>query len=278
MAFWNNKVVSITGAASGIGFALAKELSQRGAKVWLTDINAEAVAAAAETIGNGAHSSMLDVRDVEAFKAHVNEVNSTCGQLDALFNNAGIAVGGIAHELDASHYDVCTAINITGVSNGVVAAYPGMVARRSGLIVNTASAAGLLAAPSLTPYAMSKHAVVGLSKSLRIEGAEHNVQICALCPTAIDTPLIDMRNPKGTPDIWFPNLREFLTEVGGPPYPVDKFAHYAINQIEKNKGIIVAPLGARVRLALAKFLPCVVEMMGAKAYRKQLGKWGESQN
>lgn len=278
MTFWNNKAVSITGAASGIGFALAKELSQRGARVWLTDINAEAVAAAAQSIGNGARSSVLDVRSLDAFRAHIKEVNNTCGQLDALFNNAGIAVGGIAHELDASHFDVCAAINITGVSNGVVAAYPGMVARRSGLIVNTASAAGLLALPSLTPYAMSKHAVVGLSKSLRIEGAEHNVQICALCPTAIDTPLIEARNPKGTPDIWLPNVREFLTEVGGPPYPVDKFAYYAINQIEKNKGIIVAPLAARVRLALAKFLPAVVETIIARAYRKQLDKWRESKN
>ncbi|MFK7734345.1 MAG: SDR family NAD(P)-dependent oxidoreductase [Pseudomonadales bacterium] len=270
MKFWDSKIVSISGAASGIGFALAKELHSRGATVWLTDINSEAVQMAASSLGDKVRSSVLDVRDAAAFKAHVADVIESFGALDALFNNAGLGAGGLAHELDTSHFDQCAAVNITGVSNGCMAAYASMYERGAGIIVNTASAAGLLAVPGMTPYAMTKHAIVGLSKSLRIEAAERNIQVCALCPTAIDTPLLDNANPSGTPRIWMPNLRDFLTDMGGPPYPVDKFAVYALDQVEKNKGIIVAPFGARVRLKLAQVFPGVFEYMSRRAYRKQL--------
>lgn len=272
MAFWSDKVVSITGAASGIGFALAQELNRRGAMVCLTDINADAVASAADKIGGSAFSMVLDVTDANAFKAHVSDVVARCGRLDALFNNAGIGAGGMAEELDNSHYDLCAAVNITGVTNGVVAAYGVMCKQRSGILVNTASAAGLLGVPGMAPYAMTKHAVVGLTKSLRIEAAERQVQVSALCPTAIETPLLDSFNPKAATEVWIPDVREFLTDVGGPPYPVDKFAAYALDQVEKNKGIIVAPLGARVRLGLAQFFPGIVEMMSRRAYRKQLAQ------
>lgn len=142
----------------------------------------------------------------------------------------------------------------------------------SGIIVNTASAAGFLGLPGMSAYSMSKFAIVGLTKSLRFEGAECGVQISALCPTAIETPLIDGDNAPDTGQIWRPNIREYLTEVGGPPYPVDKFVDYALQQIERNQGIIIAPLGARLRLTLARFFASVVDVLTRHAYRKQLAQ------
>lgn len=270
MTFWTDKTVAVTGAGSGIGKALASALVRRGAHVWLSDINGPAAEAATREIGEGARFAALDVADSEAVTAHVQDVARQHGRIDALFNNAGIGVGGDLRELNLAHFDRSLDVNVRGVVHGILAAFPIMKAQGSGIIVNTASAAGLLGLPLMAPYAMSKHAVVGLSNSLRFEAAEHNVQMNVLCPMAIETPLLetDISRDLGAP--WRPDIRGYLTRVGGPPYPVDRFVDYALRQIERNKGIIVAPLGARLRLGFARVFPGVVERMTRSAYRDVL--------
>ena len=272
MAFWTNKSVVVTGAGSGIGKALSRALVKRGALVWLSDINGAAASQAAEEIGNGSVGAAVDVTDAAAVKAHVNGVIASHGHLDVLFNNAGIGVAGLAHELDTSHFDRAVAVNIAGVTNGFVAAYAHMANRGSGIIVNTASASGLLGIAGAAPYSMSKHAVVGLTTAARIEGAEYGVQICALCPTAIETPILDSPNPSNTPKIWRPDMRKYLTEIGGPPYPAEKFADYALKQIERNKGIIVAPLGGRLRMTVARHFPNIAYGICHRAYRRAVSR------
>lgn len=245
-------------------------LANRGAKVWLSDLNGSAAREAAEEIGKGAVGVTLDVVDAAAVEAHVGEVIAAHGHLDAIFNNAGIGIVAVADELDASHFDKSVDVNIKGVSNGFVAAYKHMAERGSGIIVNTASGAGLIAPPMMAPYATSKFAVVGMTRALRVEAAERGVQVSALCPMAIETPLLDSENPEDTSATWRPSIREYLTDIGGPPYPVDRFVTYALEQIERNKGIIVAPFGARMRIGLARFFPGLVEKIARKSYLKQL--------
>ena len=272
MTFWTDKSVVITGGGSGIGKAFAKSLVGRGAHVWLSDVNGEAAERAAAEIGERARPATLDVTDANAVAAHIQDVASTHGRIDAVFNNAGIGVGGDLRELNLDHFNRSLDVNVRGVIHGVIAAFPLMKAQGFGIIVNTASAAGLLGLPLMAPYAMSKHAVVGLSDSLRLEAAEHNIQMNVLCPMAIETPLLETDVSRELGAQWRPNIRAYLTRVGGPPYPVDRFVDYALQQVERNRGIIIAPRGARLRIMIGRLFPGLVEGLKRIAYREMLAQ------
>lgn len=269
-AFWQNKSVVITGGGSGIGKALGAGLARRGAKVWLSDVNGDSAAEAAREIGYDARSAALDVADADAVAAHIEQVVHAHGRIDAVFNNAGIGVGGDIRELNLEHFNRSIDVNIRGVIHGVMAAFPHMQAQGGGIIVNTASAAGILGLPLMAPYSMSKHAVVGLSNSLRFEAAEHGVQLNVLCPMALETPILESDISLEIGASWLPDIRSYLTKVGGAPYPVDKFVDYALRKIEHNKGVIVAPLGGRLRVAINRLFPSGVERLINKAYLETL--------
>lgn len=269
MTTFNNKTAIVTGAGSGIGLALSKELISRGAKVWLTDINEQSVQEAAKTLGDKAHAAFLDVRDTKAIQEIVDEVVAAEGSIDFLFNNAGIGVGGEMHQLSVEHFDRIIDINIRGVMNGVAAAYPIMVKQGHGCIVNTASGAGLNPLPLMTPYSMTKHAVVGLSRSLRIEGEVYGVHVNVLCPLAIDTPLLDVTGPSDLKNPMKRGARGYLSKIS-KPYPVDKFAQEALDQIAANKDIIIIPNLGRVRSFIARMAPDFVVKQLTKLYRREL--------
>lgn len=256
---WDKAAVLITGAGSGIGEALALEMSRRGAHVLVTDINGDAASAVAEQCGPLASARHLDVRDALAVSEAVEGFANSKGRLDFLFNNAGIGIAGEVQDLHMSHWERIIDINIRGVIHGINAAYPIMIAQGSGHIVNTASLAGLGPAPFLTPYAMTKHAVVGLTTSLRAEAATLGIKVSALCPAAIETPILEAKNPADLPDVgWTPNVREHLTRLGGKPYPVNKMVNEALAAIEKNQAIIVLPSKARTLWRLGRLYPALV--------------------
>jgi NAD(P)-dependent dehydrogenase (short-subunit alcohol dehydrogenase family) len=270
---WIDASVLITGAASGIGLALSEAVAKRGATVWMTDVDAQGVEKAAKVIGGKARSSTLAVRDADAVRAMVERVVAEHGSIDYLFNNAGIGLGGEAHELTNAHYDRIIDINIRGVVHGITAAYPVMTAQRSGHIVNTASMAGLVPAPLLVPYVMTKHAVVGLSLSLRAEAAGHGVRVSVLCPSAVETPILDSEMPHDLPQpAWRPNVRRYLTSFGGVPYPVDALAEDAIRGVERNRALIVTPRSARVGVLLYRLCPGFVTRQFDKALRRELSE------
>lgn len=125
----------ITGGASGIGRALGAALAAEGANVVLADVDGDAAARVASEIGGDAVGAHLDVRDREAVQALVDEVAARHGSLDLLFNNAGIALGGATHEMTGAHWDRIMDINVRGVVNGVLAAYPLMIRQGRGHIV-----------------------------------------------------------------------------------------------------------------------------------------------
>jgi NAD(P)-dependent dehydrogenase (short-subunit alcohol dehydrogenase family) len=245
-------VAIVTGGGSGIGRALSRELAKRGAVVHVTDIDAASAEKVAREIGGSAKHAKLDVRDAAAVKKVVDDA----GRVDLLFNNAGIGVGGEIQDLTLAHWDRILDVNVRGVIHGIHAVYPQMIARRSGHIVNTASMAGLAPSPLLTPYAMTKHAVVGLSVSLRAEAEAYGVRVSALCPTAVETPILDSVNPVDLGETaWRPDLREFLTKLSGTPYPVDKLATETLDAVEKNVGIIVIPGRARAMWRAYRWMP-----------------------
>jgi NAD(P)-dependent dehydrogenase (short-subunit alcohol dehydrogenase family) len=267
---WKDRSAIVTGGASGIGKALCSALSKHGVRVVVTDVDGDGAAKLASALGNGATAQHLDVRDASAFAALVERTAREHGRLDYLFNNAGIGVGGEVQELAVSHWDRVIDVNVRGVVHGVMAAYPLMLRQKSGHIVNTASMGGLVPAPLLTPYATTKHAVVGLSLSLRLEAAPLGVRVSALCPGTIDTPLLDRNNPADLPAIsWRPDVRSYLTQLAGPPCSPDVVAKDTLAGMEKNQAVIVTPVQARIGWRLYRTAPGLVSKQFARALAAQ---------
>ena len=185
------KVVAITGGARGIGLATASAFAQRGALVAIGDLDAAGARAAAERIGRGATGVALDVTDRPSFESFLSEVQHRLGPLDVMVNNAGIQhVGLFADETDAST-DIQIAVNLGGVLNGTKLALARMGPRGRGHIVNLASIGGKIASPGGATYSATKHAVVGLSESLRGELRGSGIAVSIVMPAIIATEMAD---------------------------------------------------------------------------------------
>jgi NAD(P)-dependent dehydrogenase (short-subunit alcohol dehydrogenase family) len=188
MSFAGKQAI-VTGAGSGIGAALCRALVNAGAEVVCTDIDGDAAERTATALN--ARSARLDVTDADGVQAAVDEVVNRAGRLDLMFNNAGIVWGGDSELLTLDQWNAIIDVNIRGVVHGVAAAYPQMIRQGHGHIVNTASMAGLTAAGQITSYVMTKHAVVGLSLALRSEAVSRGVGVLVVCPSAVETPILD---------------------------------------------------------------------------------------
>jgi NAD(P)-dependent dehydrogenase (short-subunit alcohol dehydrogenase family) len=153
-------------------------------------------------------------------QALVEDVAAKRGPLDLLFNNAGLAIGGPTEDMPGAYWDRIIDVNVTGVVNGVLAAYPVMLDQGSGHIVNTASGAGLLAAPFIAAYATTKHAVVGLSPALRPECAAHGYASACCGPGMVETPILDKGPPADLPERHSSALtgRAYLETAGMSPH------------------------------------------------------------
>ena len=188
------KVAIITGGAGGIGKALAEELAARGCYLVLADINSELLEqTAAELRAGGAEldAKTVDVRDATQVQALVEGAHRELGRIDYIFNNAGVNVCAELRDTTLEDWNLLIDVNLRGVVHGVHAAYSIMREQGFGHIINTASAAGLIPAAAEGAYAATKHAVVGLSSTLRIEAASFGVKVSVVCPGLVDTPILD---------------------------------------------------------------------------------------
>jgi NAD(P)-dependent dehydrogenase (short-subunit alcohol dehydrogenase family) len=197
MKDFHGKVAVITGAASGIGRALAEKSAREGMKLVLADVEESALKQAeVELRGNGVdvlavHTDVSKAADVEAL---AQQAFDTFGVVHLLFNNAGVAAGTTVWESSLKDWQWVLGVNLWGVIHGVHYFVPRMLAQGSeGHIVNTASAAGLNASSGGGIYKVSKHGVVTLSETLAIELAQRGakLKVSALCPSWVNTRIID---------------------------------------------------------------------------------------
>jgi short-subunit dehydrogenase len=240
---YRGAVAVITGGASGIGKALGEALARRGAEVVLADRQAELageVAVGIRSAGGKATAVALDVRDFPAFDALVRDVVRTRGRLDYLFNNAGIGIVGRAHLYQVDHWNRVIDVNIRGVTNGIQAAYATMVDQGFGHIVNTASLAALMPCPGLASYSAAKHAVLGLSTSLRAEAATAGVRVSVLCPGLVRTAALDWGKYHEVLEHIDPDVQRKEIERLRP-MAASAFAEAALRSVAANKAVIVIP-------------------------------------
>ena len=243
LRIFDSAVAIMTGGASGIGRALSEALGRRGASVVLADRQvtlAQEVAAGIQERGGKASAVELDVTDFTAVDQLVRATVQAQGRLDYMFNNAGIAIGGEARLCQIEDWASVLNVNLHGVVNGVQAAYPVMLGQGYGHIVNTASMAGLLPMPMAVSYATAKHAVVGLSKSLRVEAAQYGVRVSALCPGVIRTPILHGGKYGKQLQPVAPEVQEKFMQQYRPMDP-SLFAERVLDALARNKPIIIVP-------------------------------------
>ncbi len=257
----------VTGGGSGIGAALGAALVAAGATVVLADLDgAAAEKVAVNLVGPGsARGIALDVTEAASVQALVDEVVAEHGSLDLIFNNAGISLIGETQDLTLAQWDAIIDVNIRGVVHGVAAAYPVMISQGSGHIVNTASMGGLMAAGLLTSYVMTKPAVVGLSLALRSEAAAYGVGVTAICPAAVETPILD----KGA----FGRVRgrDYFLKGQGIRKPVapDFLAARILAAVVADEALVLEPVQARMAYRLQRLAPGFTQKASVKFIAKQ---------
>jgi NAD(P)-dependent dehydrogenase (short-subunit alcohol dehydrogenase family) len=265
------KVAVVTGGGSGIGRSSALLFSKLGAKVHVADVNGEsAESVVAEIVARGGRgvSHVVDVTDPQAVELFTARVFEEEARVDVLHSNAGIGHAANIEQTTVEDWQRVIGVNLLGMAFVNQAFVPRLMKQggRSS-IVNTASMAGLVAAPQMAPYSASKFGVVGMSESLNAELAPHGIHVCAVCPGIIDTNITRTAIMRGEPADQRESAIAFYRKRGASP---DQVAEAVVEAIRKRKLIQTVPtiqvtplwmlkrLAPRVSQVLARNLPKLV--------------------
>ncbi|MDD5223630.1 MAG: SDR family NAD(P)-dependent oxidoreductase, partial [bacterium] len=272
--------VVITGAASGLGRALALVLARKGCKIGIADVNevgSRETLELVERAGGSGEILTVDVRRPESVKAMADHFFSRWKGVDLLINNAGIAVAGSVGEIPLENWKRIVDINFWGVLYGCHEFIPRMKAQGGGYILNIGSAAGLLSMTNMSPYNATKAAVISLSETLRIELASANIGITVACPMFFNTNLgKDMKYTEP----WekeFANAAFQFSRITS-----EGVARRIIRGVEKGKFYVIPMLSGRVFWANKRFFPSLYFSVMAfmnkhgliRALSIRLARWG----
>lgn len=189
----SGRVALVTGAASGIGLAVARRLAQAGALVALGDVDSEGAKEAARDIeGEGAQALAvaLDVADADSALEAVQDVQSRWGPIDVLVNNAGVGTAGTILTTTPTEWDRMMTINVKGIFHVCRAAVPAMMARRRGVIINISSVAATVGLKDRAAYSASKGAVLALTRAMQADWLEYGIRVNAVLPGTIESPWV----------------------------------------------------------------------------------------
>lgn len=199
MSRFQDQVVIVTGAASGIGREIAHGFAREGARVAIADLNLEAARTAAAKISDAGGIAMgiaMDVSDEAAVNAGVEAVHAAWGRIDVLVSNAGIQIVHPVVSFPYADWRKVLAVHLDGAFLTTRACLKHMYAANSGAIVYMGSVHSKLASPLKAAYVAAKHGIVGLARAVAKEGAAHNVRANVVCPGFVRTPLVEKQIPE----------------------------------------------------------------------------------
>jgi NADP-dependent 3-hydroxy acid dehydrogenase YdfG len=229
--------------------------------VTLADRQVELAEQAASRIradGGTATAVELDVRDAARFREVVRYCTADAGRMDFLFNNAGVVVFGEVRDYDPADWQNTIDVNLKGIANGIQPAYPLMIDQGFGHIINTASMAGLVPGPLQGVYSATKHAVVALSRILRVEARRYGVKVSAVYPGVVRTPiLLGGRYGSLKRSVDASALAEHFNRL--QPLEPDQLAYRLLRAVDRNRAIIIEPRLARILWYLDRLHPGLAE-------------------
>lgn len=257
MQRFKDAVAIVTGGGMGLGEALCAELGVRGAKVVVADIDDDAarlVAGRLEQSGVPARGVCVDVADPAAVAALIESTVAEYGRVDYMINNAGIAIGGDSRDLSMQQWRRVIDVDLLGVVHGTVHAYRLMARQGHGHIVNISSLSGLVPQPGNVAYCTSKHGIVGLSLSLRAEGADLGVKVSAACPGDMKTKIYDNMVVVNMPRERVVTLSR-RTHYLMPQMSAQAAAHAILRGVDRNRPLIVFPVAVKVIWHVYRLFP-----------------------
>jgi len=251
---FEGRVVFLTGAASGMGRAMAKQLVACGARVHAADRDAGGLASLAkEADGPGSlYTHLLDVSDSTAWLREVDETERMDGNIDYLFNNAGVTLVGAAHTIPFERWKWLLDINVMGAVNGTQIVYPRMAARGAGHIVNTASIAGVTGYASACAYTASKGVVIELSRSTGAEARAYGVKVSLVCPGYVDTNIFTQDRVVGA------DVGRMLGDLPIRMMTSERAATVILSGVARGREVIVFPLSSKLLWHVAHWAPALL--------------------
>ena len=255
MRSFDGQTALITGGSSGIGLAMARRLASQGADVWLLGRDPRKLEAACETV---ATARLRPDQQVRTIAADVSDRDGMAAQLaphlrertpDLLINNAGITYPGLFGQLDLSVYHQMMEVNYFGTLHATQLVIPGMINRRSGVIINVNSLVGVHGVYGYTAYAASKFAQRGLSDSLRYELKPHGIQVSIAFPSDTDTPQLAFEESLKPP------VLRALADANNKPVPPEDVARRILDGAAKGKYMIFPTSDARMLYLAYVLLP-----------------------
>ena len=252
MKISKNTRAVVTGGGSGLGRTLCLELSRRGAQVVVSDIDLQAAQRTADEIGKGAHAVECNVSKAESVAALADRSEELLGGVDFVANNAGVAVAGPVGEVPLDDWQWIMGINLWGVIHGCHYFVPRFRKQGHGAILNVASAAGLLPAPDLSPYNVTKTGVVALSEALSTELAGSGVSVTVLCPMFFKTNIAASARGSGVDE----SRRGFIEKVmGRTKVQAPEVATMALDAVERGELYSVPHASGRWFWRLKRAMP-----------------------